>query len=113
MHIDQQIEQLEAVVEKRLDLCQETWQGFRCTLPANHGPAEEHRFAAGERVELQKIITSAFGLSRAHREIFLLCDIQGFKVAKAAAMLDISLADARMRLAQARREMHARLRADL
>jgi hypothetical protein len=42
--LDQQIEQLENIVERRLDLCKATWNGTRCTLPANHEPAELHKF---------------------------------------------------------------------
>jgi hypothetical protein len=42
--LDQQIEQLEKIVEKRLDLCQVTRNGTRCCLPANHEPNELHKF---------------------------------------------------------------------
>src|SRR5262249_32958606 len=100
----------ETIVEKRLDLCQETWHGIRCTLPANHEPAEPHRFPVGERAEFQRIVTNALGLTYACREVFLLCDIQGFTISKAAGFLGISPAVVRTRLNQARREMHERLR---
>ena len=46
--LDQQIEQLQSIVEALLDLCKVTQNGMRCTLPANHGPAEPHQFP-GER----------------------------------------------------------------
>jgi hypothetical protein len=42
--LDQQIEQLEKLVEARLNLCKVTWNGTRCTLPANHDRDEAHRF---------------------------------------------------------------------
>jgi hypothetical protein len=42
--LDQQIEQLENIVEARLNLCQATWYGIRCTLPRNHTPTDPHRF---------------------------------------------------------------------
>jgi hypothetical protein len=42
--LDQQIEQLEKMVEKRLDLCQVTRNGTRCCLPANHEPKDSHKF---------------------------------------------------------------------
>ena len=42
--LDQQIEQLEDIVEKRLGLCKVTWNDVRCTLPANHEPTEPHHF---------------------------------------------------------------------
>ncbi len=43
--LGQKIEQLERVVENHLDLCKVTWNGMRCTLPANHELAETHKFA--------------------------------------------------------------------
>jgi hypothetical protein len=42
--LDQQIEQLENIVERCLNLCKVTWNGVRCTLPANHEETEPHRF---------------------------------------------------------------------
>jgi hypothetical protein len=44
--LDQKIEQLEFIVENRLNLCPATWGGTRCTLPANHAPTEPHKFPA-------------------------------------------------------------------
>ena len=42
--LDQQIEQLESIVEKCLDLCRVTCNGLRCTLPAQHEPTKPHKF---------------------------------------------------------------------
>jgi hypothetical protein len=42
--LDLQIEELQHMVETRLALCPVSSQGVRCTLPAYHQPAEEHRF---------------------------------------------------------------------
>jgi hypothetical protein len=42
--LDRQIEQLEEIVEKRLDLCTATRDKTRCTLPAGHAPAQPHQF---------------------------------------------------------------------
>ncbi len=42
--LDRRIEQLEKIVEARLDLCKMTWNGIRCTLPANHDQTEPHNF---------------------------------------------------------------------
>jgi hypothetical protein len=42
--LDRQIEELGNIVEKRLNLCKATWNGLRCTLPANHETVEPHRF---------------------------------------------------------------------
>jgi DNA-directed RNA polymerase specialized sigma24 family protein len=108
--MDQEIEQLEAIVERRLDLCQESWHGIRCTLPASHEPEESHRFPVIERAELQELIANVFGLPQGCREVFLLCDIQGLTVTKAAAIIGIGASEARVRLIWARREMHNRLR---
>ena len=47
--LDQLIEQLEKMVETRLNLCKVTWNGARCTLPANHDKDEPHRFDANAR----------------------------------------------------------------
>jgi hypothetical protein len=43
--LDRQIEELELIVERLLGLCPVTWNGIRCTLPANHAPTESHSFA--------------------------------------------------------------------
>lgn len=47
--LDQQIEQLEKIVEARLNLCKVAWNGARCTLPANHDRDEAHRFDVNAR----------------------------------------------------------------
>ena len=51
----------------------------------------------------------AFGLRPVIRRAFLLCDIQGFTVAEAAAILGVSPAAVTTRLDRARREMNVRL----
>jgi hypothetical protein len=43
--LDQKIAELEKIVEQRLELCRATWNGLRCTLPADHLPEEPHTFA--------------------------------------------------------------------
>jgi DNA-directed RNA polymerase specialized sigma24 family protein len=58
---------------------------------------------------LERIVLHAFGLRPMFRRVFLLCDIQGFTVAKAASILGISSAAATARLERARREMNVRL----
>jgi DNA-directed RNA polymerase specialized sigma24 family protein len=63
----------------------------------------------GEQDALQKIVMHAFSLRPAFRRVFLLCDIQGFTVARTAAILGISNAAVRTRLYRARLEMNARL----
>jgi DNA-directed RNA polymerase specialized sigma24 family protein len=65
----------------------------------------------GEQDALQKIVMHAFSLRPAFRRVFLLCDIQGFTVARAAAILGLSNAAVRTRLYRARREMNVRLAA--
>jgi hypothetical protein len=42
--LDQQIEQLEIIVEKCLDLCNVTCNELRCTLPAQHEPTKLRKF---------------------------------------------------------------------
>ena len=51
--LDQEIEKLGSIVEKCLDLCNATWNGVRCTLPANHEPKERHKFP----VEFRQALT--------------------------------------------------------
>ena len=58
---------------------------------------------------LERIVTHALGLRPVIRRAFLLCDIQGFTVAEAAAVLGISPAAVTARLDRARREMNVRL----
>lgn len=42
--LDKEIEQLEKIVERCMNLCSATWDGIRCSLPANHEPTNSHRF---------------------------------------------------------------------
>jgi len=63
----------------------------------------------GEQDALQEIVMHAFSLRPAFRRVFLLCDIQGFTVARTAAILGISNAAVRTRLYRARLEMNVRL----
>ena len=58
---------------------------------------------------LERIVMHAFGLRPVIRRAFLLCDIRGFTVAEAAAILGISPAAVIARLNRARREMNVRL----
>jgi DNA-directed RNA polymerase specialized sigma24 family protein len=58
---------------------------------------------------LERIVMHAFGLRPVIRRAFLLCDIRGFTVAEAAAILGISPAAVMARLNRARREMNVRL----
>jgi DNA-directed RNA polymerase specialized sigma24 family protein len=60
---------------------------------------------------LERIVMHAFGLRPVFRRAFLLCDIQGFTVAEAAAILGISPAAVTTRLDRARRELNVRLAA--
>lgn len=59
--LDQEIEQLENIVEKCLDLCKAMWNGIRCTLPANHERTEPHKFPVKflNRPKLQRAIGKA------------------------------------------------------
>jgi DNA-directed RNA polymerase specialized sigma24 family protein len=58
---------------------------------------------------LERIVMHAFSLQPMFRRVFLLCDIQGFTVVKAASILGISPVAAMTRLVRARREMNVRL----
>jgi hypothetical protein len=62
---------------------------------------------AGQQVAFQGIVMRAFGLRPAFREVFLLCDIQGFTIAETAYMLAISPAIVTKRLHRARRDVTA------
>ena len=42
--LEQDIEELAQIVERCLGLCDATRNGIRCSLPANHGPAQPCRF---------------------------------------------------------------------
>lgn len=60
---------------------------------------------------LERIVMHALELRPVFRRAFLLCDIQGFTVAEAAGILDISPASVETRLDRARREMNIRMAA--
>lgn len=47
--LDMVIEELEKIVEMHLNLCNVTWNGIRCILPANHDEGEPHRFGTSVR----------------------------------------------------------------
>lgn len=60
---------------------------------------------------MERIVMHAFRLPTAFRRVFLLCDIQGMTVDRAAGILGLSAAAVRTRLDRARREMNVRLAA--
>jgi DNA-directed RNA polymerase specialized sigma24 family protein len=64
---------------------------------------------SSDQEALERIVMHAFSLRPVIRRAFLLCDIQGFTVAEASAMLGISPAAVTIRLDRARREMNVRL----
>jgi len=59
--------------------------------------------------EFQRVLMYAFGLRPAWREVFLLCDVQGFTIPEAAIILGLGPEMVASRLDQARRQMDARL----
>ena len=63
--------------------------------------------AAGEKSEFQKTIMRAFHLDPVSRDIYLLCDIQGFTCREVAFVLGMSLGEVTARLADARRDMNS------
>ncbi len=62
---------------------------------------------AGQQGAFQGIVMRAFGLRPAFREVFLLCDVQGFTIAETAYLLSISPAVVIKRLHRARRDVTA------
>jgi len=58
--------------------------------------------------EFKRVVMRAFDLDPARREVFLLCDIQGFTIGEAAFLLDVNPDVVSMRLNQARRELNER-----
>ena len=65
--LDQQIEHLENLVEKCLDLCKVTCNGIPCILPAKHEPTMPHRFRwefSPEAKSRQEICSFAGRVSR-------------------------------------------------
>jgi DNA-directed RNA polymerase specialized sigma24 family protein len=61
-----------------------------------------HAFPAGV---IQAVVMHALQLRPSSREVFVLCDIQGFSVAEAATLLGVSPEVANTRLKRARRQM--------
>ena len=43
--LDRQIEQLERIVNRRLESCRASWNGLPCRLPANHVPLVPHEYS--------------------------------------------------------------------
>jgi len=66
----------------------------------------EHSQQRAEQNAFQRIMLQAFGLCPAWREAFLLCDVKGFTIPEAAAILGISPSAVVTRLGQARGEMN-------
>jgi len=44
IQLEQDIEELQRIVERRLGLCPAARNDSRCTLPAGHEPADAHQF---------------------------------------------------------------------
>jgi DNA-directed RNA polymerase specialized sigma24 family protein len=63
--------------------------------------------AAGEKGEFQRTVMRAFQLDPVSRDIYLLCDIQGFTRREVAFVLGMSLGEVTARLEHARREMNS------
>jgi DNA-directed RNA polymerase specialized sigma24 family protein len=64
---------------------------------------------ASDQEALERIVMHAFDLHPSFRRVFLLCDIQGFAVDRAADILGVSPSTVETRLEHARREMNVRL----
>ena len=56
--LDREIEQLGKIVDRCMGLCTAEWDGVRCALPANHEPAEGHKFPIEFRQAISLIETS-------------------------------------------------------
>ena len=74
------------------------------TKPAVRDATEDSR-AKGKYETFQALVMQALQLRRAHREVFILCDIRGYSSAETASILSISEDSVLRRLARARREM--------
>ena len=61
--------------------------------------------AKGKYETFQALVMQALQLRKAHREVFILCDIRGYSVAETASILEINEDSVLRRLAQARSEM--------
>ena len=77
---------------------------YPLTKPAA-GDGAEGAQAKGIYKTFQALVMQALQLRRAHREVFILCDIRGYSVAETASMLEISEESVVRRLARARSEM--------
>ena len=64
---------------------------------------------SSDQEALERIVMHAFALPSVFRKALLLCDIQGFTVDEAAAILGISSSAVTARLDRARRELNVRL----
>ena len=60
---------------------------------------------------LERIVMHAFRMPLPLRKAFLLCDVQGFAVTRAATILGVSVEAVKARLERARRELSVRLAA--
>jgi len=67
---------------------------------------------ASDQGAFQRIVLHAFGLRPVYRDVLLLCDIQGFTIDEAAAILDIDPSAVSARLDRARRQLNGRLGAE-
>ena len=79
-------------------------QEMPLTKPAATDATEPSR-VKGKYETFQALVMQALQLRRAHREVFILCDIRGYSVAEAASILEISEESVVRRLTRARTEM--------
>jgi hypothetical protein len=61
--LDEKIEQLESIVEKRLNLCKAIRHGRRCILSSGHEPAQAHNFPTASSANADPV-TGNHSLSR-------------------------------------------------
>ena len=73
----------------------------------HHSPLRARRPASGleEPGAFQYTILRAFELPKAHREVFLLKEIQGYTLAEIAAILGVSIRTVSARWKRARRDI--------
>jgi DNA-directed RNA polymerase specialized sigma24 family protein len=64
--------------------------------------------SSSDKGGFQKIILHIFEMRPVYRDALLLCDIQGFTIAEAAAILDICAARLTARLDSARRRLNTK-----
>lgn len=76
-------------------------------LPLTKSASDDARDAQpkGKYKTFQALVMQALQLRRAHREVFILCDIRGYSAGETASMLDISEESVVRKLARARNEM--------